>query len=278
MKYYVTVNKKYRYVKVFGILKRPHESTNKVSKGSLLRRQDGSEEAEEGGDESAMKRHVQNRTDSGRRGNNHRRCGPLPITSTSRRQPRKAPSTREPDGHRTCNAVGTAEPEQGLHVQRLAQLAVVLTGLLQRERRSKATCTLDVYAKDPMQRIYLLNVSPLLRLVLRRGRPASELASDLAAYGLIKNASSFGYVSIANISRYPRNSIVIVPSGLCRCRSMNELGSELLRDPEGGRHHSLRRAELQQVIGPNGLILRRPLARRWSTSSRRIRHVPHLPT
>ncbi len=32
MKYYVTVNKKYRYVRVFDILKRPHESTNKVSK------------------------------------------------------------------------------------------------------------------------------------------------------------------------------------------------------------------------------------------------------
>ncbi len=32
MKYYVTVNKKYRYVKVYGILKRPHENTNKISK------------------------------------------------------------------------------------------------------------------------------------------------------------------------------------------------------------------------------------------------------
>jgi hypothetical protein len=32
MRYSISVNRKYRYIKVYNVLKRPNESTNKISK------------------------------------------------------------------------------------------------------------------------------------------------------------------------------------------------------------------------------------------------------
>ncbi len=123
---------------------------------------------------------------------------------------------------------------------------------------SQASVSLDVYAKDPVERIYLLNVSRFCVSCFDEDALRSELASDLQSYDLIKNGSSFVYVSIANISRIAPNSIVIVPSGLMPIALMNDSGAELLGLLKEGDTIVYVGQNFSKSIGPNGLIFVTP--------------------
>lgn len=80
--------------------------------------------------------------------------------------------------------------------------------------------SLDYYKMNPVQQIYLLNVTDYCYQCISQGEVVSEgalyssLANDLSDYGLTPNSSSFSYISFRQLGSLPRNSIVIIPSGL----------------------------------------------------------------
>lgn len=79
---------------------------------------------------------------------------------------------------------------------------------------TNATLSLAAYTKNPMPRIYLLNVSAYCLSCFSEDYLRSLLYADLAAYGIVRNASSLTYVNITNVSAIPKNSLVIIPSGI----------------------------------------------------------------
>jgi hypothetical protein len=97
------------------------------------------------------------------------------------------------------------------NTRNLADYALVSYSL---RNATNATVALTAYAKNPMQRIYVLNVSAYCLSCFSSDYLRSLLYSDLGAYGIVKNASSFSYVNVTNAASIPPNSIVIVPSGI----------------------------------------------------------------
>ena len=89
---------------------------------------------------------------------------------------------------------------------------------------SSGNASMSVYRNNPTEPIYLIDTkvgaldycfqcfdSGLLRQYLQQA---------LATKGLIQNASSFNYVSLANISQIPQNSIVVLQAGLIQTSLM----------------------------------------------------------
>ena len=93
---------------------------------------------------------------------------------------------------------------------------------------TNATFTLNTYTKNPMQRIYLLNVSTYCEACFSENALMTSLVSSLGAYGLI-NASGFRYVGLQNASSIPAGSIVIIPSGELPLPLANSTGATLFR-------------------------------------------------
>ena len=98
--------------------------------------------------------------------------------------------------------------------QGLAEHAVVsYTG----KNVTNATIDASIYDRSPIQRIYLINTSGYCSQVVRcfdENKLEAALGAALGGYDLVRNSSSFSYVNVSDIPLIPRNSIVIVPSGL----------------------------------------------------------------
>jgi hypothetical protein len=93
---------------------------------------------------------------------------------------------------------------------------------------TNASITLGAYTKNPMPRIYLLNVSTYCLSCFSESALRADLVSDLGAYGLL-NASGFSYLGLLNASLIPKGSIVIVPSGELPLPLANSTGATLFR-------------------------------------------------
>jgi hypothetical protein len=93
---------------------------------------------------------------------------------------------------------------------------------------TNATFTLNTYTKNPIQKIYLMNVSTYCEACFGENALMTSLVSSLGAYGLI-NASGFKYVGLGNASSIPAGSIVIIPSGELPLPLANSTGATLFR-------------------------------------------------
>ena len=115
---------------------------------------------------------------------------------------------------------------------------------------SNASATIDIYAKNPVERIYLVNVSSFCVSCFDENALQSELRSDLISYDLIKNGTSFNYVSMGNVTNIPANSTVILPSGLMPISLMNDSGAGLLRLLDRGDTIVYVGLNFSKAIGP----------------------------
>ncbi len=89
---------------------------------------------------------------------------------------------------------------------------------------SSVNVSLYVYGKRPVEPIYLIDTRvgalDYCFQCFDPGILAEYLQKALAARGLIQNSSSFNYVSLANISEIPQNSIVVLQAGLIQSSLM----------------------------------------------------------
>ncbi len=79
---------------------------------------------------------------------------------------------------------------------------------------SNATFSLSIYKSNPDFRIYLVNVSDYCYDCFDEQLLVDNMSGALAGYGLLTNQSTFSFVNIGNISSIPRDSVVVIPSGL----------------------------------------------------------------
>ncbi|HUB92763.1 MAG TPA: hypothetical protein VL945_02280 [Candidatus Saccharimonadales bacterium] len=73
---------------------------------------------------------------------------------------------------------------------------------------------LSMYSSSPVERIYLINTSYSCFKCIDEDLINQSLVRYLGQYGLIFNSSSYSYVNLTAVPDLPRNSIIIVPSGL----------------------------------------------------------------
>ena len=89
---------------------------------------------------------------------------------------------------------------------------------------SGGNASIYVYGKRPIAPIYLIDTKVgALNYCFQcfdSGLLDQYLQQSLATKGLIQNASSFNYISLANISQIPQNSIVVLQSGLIQTSLM----------------------------------------------------------
>jgi hypothetical protein len=98
---------------------------------------------------------------------------------------------------------------------------------------TNATVTLGAYTKNPVEGIYLLNVSAYCVSCFNETSLTGALTSDLNSYGLIR-AGGFQFVNLANASSIPRNSIVIIPSGILPLSLVNTTAGSIFRMLDNG--------------------------------------------
>ena len=73
---------------------------------------------------------------------------------------------------------------------------------------------LNVYSRNPVMRIYLLNVTDYCYRCYNEQGLYQNLSSYLQAYGLEPNSTSFSYIGFSQLQYVPKGSIIIIPSGL----------------------------------------------------------------
>lgn len=79
---------------------------------------------------------------------------------------------------------------------------------------TRGTAILNVYTSNPIRKIYLVNVGFSCFKCIDQNAIYSNLSTYLGQYGLLPNATSFSEVNITDVSLLPRNSTLIIPSGL----------------------------------------------------------------
>lgn len=164
----------------------------------------------------------------------------------------KAPAAQAPLGPISLNVfLNSSEVLPYNDSHNLAVYALLSYGI---RNATNATVTLTAYAKDPMQRIYLLNVSTYCLSCFGEGALGAELASRLGAFGLL-NSSGFGYIDIANASRIPPGSIVIIPSGILPLPLANSTGSNIFRMLDEGDTVIYAGTNLSREIRQDGVII-----------------------
>jgi hypothetical protein len=79
---------------------------------------------------------------------------------------------------------------------------------------STLNISLNLYSKNPVFRIYLLNVTDYCYNCRNEGNLYNSLFYYLREYGLISNQSSFSYIDMNQLQNLQNNSLIIIPSGL----------------------------------------------------------------
>jgi hypothetical protein len=79
---------------------------------------------------------------------------------------------------------------------------------------ANTTAALTVYTSNPVRKIYLLNTEGYCVDCFISSSLYMSLNSSLRQYGLIFNSSSFSDININAIDSIPKQSIIIIPSGL----------------------------------------------------------------
>ncbi len=119
---------------------------------------------------------------------------------------------------------------------------------------NNATVTMNLYLKNPVAHIYLLNVSAYCVSCFSEDSLRSALQSDLLNYDLVRNSSSFSYINGSSLQSLPDNSIIIVPSGLLPFYLLNGTQPMLLTLMQRGDMILYSGLNLNRTIGPNGII------------------------
>jgi hypothetical protein len=81
------------------------------------------------------------------------------------------------------------------------------------ENALDAAFSLGMYSRNPVERIYLLNVTDYCYSCFDEGELYRNLQYYLGIHGLIMNASSFSYISFGQLASVVNGSVVIIPSG-----------------------------------------------------------------
>ncbi len=118
----------------------------------------------------------------------------------------------------------------------------------------------SVYAKNPVERIFLLNVSNYCVSCYSEQDLQSGLQAYLAGYDLIRNSTSFAMVNASALGSLPSGSIVIIPSGLIPDYLINGTDPELADLLAKGDTVVYAGRDFNSSMGPNGLIFLTPAA------------------
>lgn len=132
----------------------------------------------------------------------------------------------------------------------------------------------SIYAKNPVQRIFLLNVSGYCISCYSEQQLLSYLQSYLSGYDLIRNASSFSLVNSSSLSSLPSGSIIIIPSGLIPNYLINGTSPELSALLSEGDTVIYAGRNFNTSIGPNGLIFLTPASTLINIDSLRLATGP----
>jgi hypothetical protein len=122
---------------------------------------------------------------------------------------------------------------------------------------TNASVSLNVYEKNPFQSIYLVNVSGFCvdrsscfdENILR-----ASLQSYLSQYNLIRNGSSFNYISLSDVGTVPPESTVIIPSGLIPASLLNGDSSSIFSLLGEGDTVIYVGLNFSRSIGPGGIV------------------------
>ncbi len=79
---------------------------------------------------------------------------------------------------------------------------------------TNANLFVGVYSSNPVQRIYLINVTDYCYQCLNEHALLENFTRYALSYGFIRNSTSFAYLNINQLKYMPPRSIVILPSGL----------------------------------------------------------------
>ncbi|MGA3020782.1 MAG: hypothetical protein ABSD68_02435 [Candidatus Micrarchaeales archaeon] len=119
---------------------------------------------------------------------------------------------------------------------------------------TNASISLNVYAKNPFQRIYLVNVSSFCLSCFDENILRGALQSYLSQYDLLRNGSSFNYIPLADVAAIPPGSIVIIPSGMLPASMLNKDNSSIFNLLGEGDTVVYVGLNFNKSIGPGGLI------------------------
>jgi hypothetical protein len=119
---------------------------------------------------------------------------------------------------------------------------------------TNASVSLNVYERDPFQKIYLVNVSGFCVSCFDENILRGALQSYLSHYNLIRNESSFNYISLSDVDAIPPNSTVIVPSGLLPVSLLNEGNTGIFKLLGEGDTIVYVGLNFSKSIGPGGII------------------------
>jgi|GEM_PF-1258280 hypothetical protein len=89
------------------------------------------------------------------------------------------------------------------------------------QNTTNSTAVLNVYKKNPIQHIYLINVGDYCYECLNEGAINVNLSSYLTQYGF--NLTNYSYINLNQVYNSKPNSILIIPSGLMPCVLIPEL-------------------------------------------------------
>ncbi|MCL5008575.1 MAG: hypothetical protein M1156_01640 [Candidatus Marsarchaeota archaeon] len=87
-----------------------------------------------------------------------------------------------------------------------------------------ANLTLDMFSKNPIFRIYLVNSTYSCYKCLNYSSLYSSLYSRLNQYGLVRNSSSFQGINLRDINSTVNDSVIILPTGLIPASLMPDTG------------------------------------------------------
>ncbi len=141
---------------------------------------------------------------------------------------------------------------------------------------SSVNASLSVFYTNPFQKIYLLNVTGYCKACFPENAVQGYLAAYLSQYDLIRNSSSFSFISISQIAQMPNNSIVIVPSGLIPISLLNSTGATLFTLLNRGDTIIYAGQGFNQSIGAFGLTFVTPPSIMSQLISVGLQPVPYV--
>ncbi|MEM3775301.1 MAG: hypothetical protein QXZ35_01415 [Candidatus Micrarchaeaceae archaeon] len=121
---------------------------------------------------------------------------------------------------------------------------------------SYTSIAFNVYDKNPLQKVYILNVSQYCLNCIGISQLYSNLSADLSAYDLLQNSGNVTIVGIGNVTSIPPGSTVIIASGLMPSPLLNGAPMPLQYLLSDGDTIIYVGEDFSREIGPNGIIFK----------------------
>lgn len=123
---------------------------------------------------------------------------------------------------------------------------------------TRASLVFSIYERNPVQSVFLLNVSNYCVSCYGEQGLQSSLQFYLSGYDLLTNSTSFALVNASSLVSLPPNSTIIIPSGLVPDYLLNGSSPELVGLFAKGDTVIYAGRNFSSSIGPNGLIFITP--------------------